>query len=291
MIRLGVETGGTKILARIVDDGRVIADGKWPTTTPEDAADAIAGFVAASLPPGKTIDGAGMAAFGPLLIDPADPDCGRMLDTPKPGWTGSNLSGALAVRLGVPFAIDTDVNAAALAELRLGAGRGLPSVAYVTIGTGIGAGLAMQGGTLRGAMHPEAGHIRLIRAPDDRVASTCPFHSDCAEGLAAGPAVAVRLEGGTLAERKDVRLCIADYIAQLAFNLVLAWSPHRIVIGGGVARAPGMCDAVRAAYAAALGDYGVGPHARAADFIVPATLVDAGLEGALLMASNATAAS
>lgn len=284
-MRLGVETGGTKILARMVaDDGAVLADGRWPTTTPQAAAEAIIAFVHRSAPARQTLSAIGMAAFGPLRVDPTGPDHGRMLATAKPGWTDSNLRLDLATRLGVAVQVDTDVNAAALAELAIGAGRGLSSLAYLTVGTGIGAGLATTRGTLTGALHPEVGHIRVVRREDDTFICACPFHTDCAEGLAAGPAIAARLAGASLDERPQVAAIVADYIAQLAIVLVLTWAPHRIVIGGGVGSAPGMLKQIRAAFTRALGAYGLAPCVREPDFIAPTSLADAGLEGALLMA-------
>jgi len=284
--RLGVETGGTKVIARLTEDNVVRADARWPTTTPDAAVDAIVAFVRGALSPGALIEAAGIAAFGPLLVDLATGDAGRMLQTPKPFWSGSNLRAALAERLGTRVEVDTDVNAAALAELRIGAGRGLPSLAYLTVGTGIGGGRATAAGTLTGALHPEIGHLRLIRQAGDSVGSTCPFHDDCAEGLAAGPAVARRLGGDSLAGREDVRLVVAEYLAQLCVAIVLFWSPHRIVVGGGIATAPGMLDALRVAYARSLGSYGVGAGPRANDFILAAELADAGLEGALFLAGG-----
>jgi fructokinase len=285
-LRLGVETGGTKILARIVGpDGRVVADGRWPTSTPQAALEVISGFVETSCGM-EGLESAGIAAFGPLMLHPAA-DAGRMLSTPKPGWAGSNLRRMLEDRLHIPIAIDTDVNAAARAEHAIGAGRGLDSLAYVTVGTGIGGGLSMACGTLKGALHPEIGHIRLHRAAGDMAPSQCRFHGDCAEGLAAGPAVGGRLAGDLLCARDDVRDLVADYLAQLVAALVLSWSPHRVAFGGGVAGAPGMIDAIRKAFPDKLADYGVGEAAVADDFIVPAQLCDAGLEGALLLAADA----
>ncbi len=281
-MRLAVETGGTKILARLVgDDDAVLAETRWATGAPEAAADAIVAFAQ-----DHPITAIGLAAFGPLVVDPDQPDHGRMLATAKPGWTGSNLRLALATQLGAPALVDTDVNAAALAELKLGAGRGLPSLAYLTVGTGIGAGLATSAGTLKGALHPELGHIRLVRPADDAFASRCPFHADCAEGLAAGPAVAARLAGAQLADRPEIAALVADYVAQVAVTLVLAWAPHRIVIGGGVGAAPGLLDRVRWAFGRALSAYGASPVTRDPDFIVAPVLANAGLEGALLMAKT-----
>lgn len=282
---VAVETGGTKILCRIVDSATgTIAEEQWPTTSPDAAAGSIANFVADALPPGARVAGAGLAAFGPLIVDPASPRCGLMLQTTKTGWAGSNLRADLAARLDTDVAVDTDVNAAALAEQRIGAGRNLPSVAYLTIGTGIGGGLAINGRTLRGALHPEIGHIRLVRAVGDTVVSTCPFHDDCAEGLAAGPAVSRRLAGRVLADSPEVMGVIANYVGQLIATLVLAWSPHRVVLGGGVMNTPGLIAMVDIALRRDGGSYGAGAALVTPGFLVPASFAHAGLEGALLMA-------
>jgi fructokinase len=188
-------------------------------------------------------------------------------------------------QLGVPVAIDTDVNAAAIAEQRIGAGRGLASVAYVTVGTGIGAGLAIEGRSLKGALHAEAGHLPVIRLPGDNFTSVCSFHANCAEGLASGPAVRRRLgEGRDLADDPAMLELIADYLGQLAASLVMTWSPHRIVWGGGVVAASQLVPHIGRSLVAALGGYGVGPVVTQPGFCAPALLENAGLEGAILMA-------
>ncbi len=286
LVFAGVETGGTKILARIVDeDERVLADGRWPTTTPEAALEELVRFLGTSVAAGRALGGIGIAAFGPLVRDQLARDYGRVLSTPKPGWSGSNLRAALGARLGVPVVIDTDVNAAACAEWQRGAGRGVRCLAYVTVGTGIGGGLVVDGRPLPGALHPEIGHIRLARRERDRVQSGCPFHENCAEGLAAGPAIARRLGGDrVLADEPSVRALVAAYLGDLAAALVLCWSPERIVWGGGVMATPHLLGLLRSALSAALAGYGVGEAATAPDFCVPAELADPGLEGALLLA-------
>lgn len=282
----GIETGGTKILARLCDiAGGIIAEGKWTTGTAGQAADDLHNFLASAVPSDGRLAAIGIAAFGPLIIDPDSPDYGQMQATTKAGWTGSNLRRALHERLGAPVAVETDVNAAAIAEQELGAGSGLPSVAYVTVGTGIGAGLFHRGRSLAGAMHPEVGHLRLTRRADDDIPSICPFHPDCAEGLVSGPAVRRRLGNGReLADDRLLLELVADYLGQLAAALVLAWSPHRIVWGGGVIGAAPMIDAIEASMRSSLGGYGVGPAAGQKGFCVPAALEHAGLEGALLIA-------
>lgn len=284
----GIETGGTKILARIcsIEGGEAVAERRWETGSAGQAAADIGAFLSASPVNGRIL-AVGMAAFGPLIIDPASPDYGRMLPTSKPGWADSNLRSALQARLGVPIVVDTDVNAAAIAEQALGAGGGQPSVAYVTVGTGIGAGLAIRGQSLKGALHPEAGHMRLVRRPDDDAPSACPFHGDCAEGLVAGPAMKRRVgEGRALADDPALIDLVADYLGQLAAALVLAWSPCRIVWGGGVIKAAPLIPTIQDKMRATLGGYGVGSATEQPDFCVAAKLENAGLEGALLMARD-----
>lgn len=282
----GIETGGTWIRARVADtDGRVLADRRWPTTSPGAVLEDLATFLGKAIPAGRSLGAIGIAAFGPLVRDELSGDYGRVLDTPKPGWSGSNLRAALAGRFGVPVVIDTDVNAAACAEWQRGAGRGIRSLAYVTVGTGIGGGLVVDGRPLPGALHPEIGHIRLARREHDRAPSVCPFHENCAEGLASGPAITRRLEANrALADEPTILALAAGYLGDLAAALVLAWSPERIVWGGGVMATPGLLAALRSALGKALGGYGVGERAAAADFCVLAALADSGLEGALLMA-------
>lgn len=281
----GIETGGTKILARITDlNGSVVAAGRWATSTADAALHELASFIEAEAGEGR-LEAIGLAAFGPLITDPASPDYGLMLSTTKPGWSGSNLRADLQARLGVSVAVDSDVNAAAIAEQAFGAGKGLPSVAYVTVGTGIGAGLAITGKSLAGAMHPEGGHLPLIRRPDDAMPSVCQFHDDCAEGLVSGPALKRRLgEGNKLSGNPAIVELAAQYLGQLAASLVLAWSPHRIVWGGGAIADVQLTPRIEEALRAVINGYGVGPAVECPGFCAPAALKDAGLEGALMLA-------
>ncbi|MDE2136194.1 MAG: ROK family protein [Gammaproteobacteria bacterium] len=281
-----IETGGSKILALLVDvDGATLAAGRWATTTPGRALGDLTDFIAGAVPAGRALGAIGIAAFGPLVRDARARDYGRILNTPKPGWSGANLRAQLAARFAVPVAIDTDVNAAARAEWRQGAGRGVRSLAYVTVGTGIGAGLIVEGRPLEGALHPEIGHIRLARRDGDRAPSACPFHADCVEGLASGPAIARRLEAPhSLGDDPSTLALVAGYLGELAATLVLCWSPERIVWGGGVMGTAGLLARVHEAMGRSLAGYGVGEAATRRDFCVPAALEHAGLEGAALMA-------
>ncbi|MCL6699697.1 ROK family protein [Sphingomonas sp. NSE70-1] len=281
---VGIETGGTKILARMTDEnGKVVADGRWATSTPAAALHDLVEFIGHEKREGQ-LAAIGLAAFGPLVTDRSSPDYGLMLTTTKPGWSGSNLRADIASRFDVPVVVDSDVNAAAVAEQALGAGKGLPSVAYVTVGTGIGAGLATNGRSLTGVMHPEAGHLQLNRLPGDDIPSLCRFHENCAEGLVSGPALNKRLNGRQLSEDTAVAELVTRYLGQLAASLVLAWSPHRIIWGGGAISEADIVPRIEESMRAALGGYGVGPAVERPGFCVPAALKNAGLEGALLMA-------
>ena len=280
-----IETGGTKILAKISSvDGKTVTEGRWETGSADEAQRDLLPFLS-DIPADCWLAAVGIAAFGPLIVDPASADFGKMLATTKPGWTGSNLRSDLSGQLGVPVVVDTDVNAAAIAEQQLGAGKGLGSVAYVTVGTGIGAGLAIDGRSLKGALHSEAGHLSVIRLPGDEFTSVCSFHPHCAEGLASGPAVRRRLgEGRELADDPELLELVADYLGQLGAALVMAWSPHRILWGGGVVAASQLVPRIERRLVAALGGYGAGPMASQPGFCAPAMLENAGLEGAFLMA-------
>ena len=276
-----IETGGTKILARLFTaDGTVLAEGRWPTRDGDAAIEDLIPFIGGHGAPAAI----GMSAFGPIITDRSSPDFGEIMPTTKAGWTGSNLARALTDRFGCPIAIDTDVGGAALAEARIGAGQGFDPVAYVTVGTGIGGGLYFRCATYQGVVAPEIGHTLIQRAPGDDAPSICAYHTHCAEGLASGPAVRARLGTRQLVDTPDVRALVAGYITQLLFSLTLSWAPARFVIGGGVTLGTGIADEVRALFPAQVGGFGAGHRALADDYIVPAQLANAGLEGAAIMA-------
>ncbi len=282
----GIELGGTKVLCRVIDAaGRVLVDERFATTSPERAMHDI-GEALAKANAGARLAGIGIATFGPLALDPSAADFGRLQATPKHGWSGFDVYGEMQRRFQTKLAIDTDVNAAALAEQTSGAGRGFGCVAYVTIGTGIGGGLSCDGKVLRGSMHPEIGHIRLRRRDNDVAKSACPFHDDCAEGLASGSAIAHRLGAVALTDSQTTFTLVADYLGELLATLTLAWSPHRIVVGGGVTKAPGLLAAIGESLRGTLRNYGPAVAAQPGYLCAP-YFADSGLEGALLMARAA----
>jgi fructokinase len=185
--------------------------------------------------------------------------------------------------------LDTDVNTAALGELRWGAGRGLDSLCYLTVGTGIGAGLIVDGEPVHGRLHPEAGHIRIphdrARDPFDGI---CPFHGDCWEGLASGPAIRQRwqTDPATLPDDHPAWALQAEYLAAGILAIVMIASPQRVIAGGGVMERPGLLDDVRARLSVLIGGYLAGTE-ELGDFLVAAQLGDdAGVLGAIALASD-----
>ncbi|MFE6222592.1 ROK family protein [Streptomyces sp. NPDC057854] len=290
-----LESGGTKVVCLVGSaPDRIEAEVRFPTGEPAPTlARAIAFFQerAAAGP----LDAVGIASFGPLELRPGHPRFGHLAATPKPGWSGVDVAGPVAAALGVPVGIDTDVNGAALGEGRWGAARGLDTYAYVTVGTGIGAGTVIGGRVVSGLVHTETGHLAVPRIAGDAFPGSCPFHGDCWEGLAGGEAMAARwgapaeeLTGDTL--RAALRL-EAAYLAAGLRTIVYTTAPQRIVIGGGVAALPGLFPLIRAELATALAGYPGLPEHTAEDFVVPARLGRlAGPAGGLVLAADAAAA-
>jgi fructokinase len=293
----GIEAGGTTMTCVVAagpgDIRRRIA---IPSTDPATTLAAVVAFLRDRPAGDPAVAAIGVGSFGPLDLDPTSRSFGAILRTPKPGWSGFALRRTLAEALHCPVAIDTDVNASGLAEAALGAGAGLDSMAYITVGTGIGGGLIVRGRPLRGLTHPEMGHIRPRRHVDDLgFAGVCPFHADCLEGLASGTAIVAR-SGGLLSDlpaHHALHGIVADYLGQLCATLVLIGSPQRIVMGGGVMNAnPALFDRLRRATQHWLGGY-VQSEALAGGierFIVPPRLsVESGVVGALMIAAQALA--
>lgn len=234
----GIEGGGTKFVCAVgtsPDDIR--RETRFPTTSPAETLDqAIAFFKAAEADFGG-LSALGVACFGPLDPNPVSPTYGRILPTPKPGWTDADILGALRSAFDLPIGFDTDVNGAALGEWKWGAAQGLDTFIYLTIGTGIGGGVMANGKLLHGLLHPEMGHIPL---PHDRERDPfegwCPFHKDCFEGLAAGPALEKRWgqKAETLPPDHPAWELEAHYITLALQSYITTLSPQRIILGGGV---------------------------------------------------------
>jgi fructokinase len=240
----GIEAGGTHWSCAVGDGaGTIERSESFATTTPEETIARAVAFFERNGPPSAL----GVGCFGPIELHRSSPRWGRITTTPKRGWSDTDVVAMLRAELDVPTAFETDVNAAAVGEWRWGAGRGLQTFSYVTVGTGIGGGVVADGRPLHGLVHPEIGHMRV---PHDRgrdpFPGSCPFHGDCLEGLASGEALRQRwgVPGEEL-DRPEAWELEADYLALGLANLVLTLSPERIVLGGGVAGTPGLLALVR----------------------------------------------
>ena len=231
-----LEAGGTKMVcATGFTDGSIVACESIPTTAPDEPVAAIChGCV------NRGASSVGIGSFGPTAVNPASPDYCRILETPKTAWRHYNLLGTLKGALGVHCGYDTDVNVACLGEVTFGCARGLSDVVYLTVGTGVGAGVMTGGRLLHGMMHPEAGHVLVEPDPRDPIADhgACPYHAHCLEGYIAGPACAKRWGGKRASELADdpkAMDILAGYLGQALVDYILCYSPAKIIIGGGVA--------------------------------------------------------
>lgn len=241
-----IEAGGTKFVLALADrENHLLAHGVLATRSPAETFAEMQDWFKAAAARHGPIGAFGIGSFGPIGLDRSKPDFATFTTTPKPGWSGVSFVAALA-GFGAPIALDTDVNAAALGEWMAGAGRGCGSIAYTTIGTGIGTGVLKDGAVMAGWSHYESGHLLVRRDPArDPLAGVCPFHGDCLEGLASGPAIKARWGHDLSAATSEQVALIADYAAQLAAALVLLHRPERLIFGGGVMKAPGMIEALR----------------------------------------------
>jgi fructokinase len=297
----GVEVGGTTVVCAVGTSPADLRDRAVIPTT--DPASTIARILKYLRRHGGDLAAVGVASFGPLELDRRSPSYGHIAATPKPGWAGADLIGALAGELGVPIALDTDVNGAALAEGRWGAARGLDTFVYVTAGTGVGGGGVAGGRTLHGLAHPEMGHMRLPRHPSDPLRSgACPFHSDCWEGWVAKAAIERRWGAGRqatdLTEPADLAL-LAHYLAAGLANVICTLSPQRVVLGGGIVLGGGdsrhrerVLGLVRREIQALLGAYLEAPElGEQIDryVVAPALGNDAGVLGAIALAHDEAA--
>lgn len=280
-----VEAGGTKFLLAIGScHDEIVAQTQIPTTTPDETLQRTIEWFQGQ----DGISALGIASFGPVDLDPASSKWGYITDTPKPGWRQTNVAARLGLALGCPVGLDTDVNGAAIGEYLHGAAKGCDVAIYVTVGTGIGGGAVIGGQTIKGMRHPEMGHVMLRRHPEDQnFDGACPIHGDCLEGLASGPAIKARW-GSSLSELAPDHIAheiIADYMAQFCQTLIAFYSPHRIILGGGVLQTAGLLDKIRARATVHTGSYfGV----QADEIIVaPGLGTRSGIAGAFELAKRA----
>jgi fructokinase len=291
----GVELGGTKCVCILgTGPGDIRAQERLPTTDPETTLSGIESLLLGWQRQPGGLAGLGVASFGPLDLEPTSSTYGFIKATTKPGWSHTDVARRLARSLGVPFSVNTDVNGAALAEGRWGAAQGLRDFAYITVGTGVGVGLIVNGAPVFGANHTEMGHLRIARMRGDDWPGACVFHGACVEGLASGPAIEARVgvSADQIAPDHFAWSAVAHALGQLLHAMVLTTAPRRIILGGGVMSSqPHLFARVRQEVQRSLNRYveidAVTEHID--EYIVPPGLgVLAGPLGALTLAANAS---
>jgi fructokinase len=290
----GIEAGGTKFVCAVgsgPDDLR--GESRVPTTDPTETIARTVELVQQAAA-GEPLAAVGIGSFGPIDPDPASPTHGFVTSTPKPGWRHVDLAGEVSRALGVPCGFDTDVNAAALAEHRWGAARDVDTFVYLTVGTGIGGGAMIEGRLAHGLIHPEMGHLLIPRRQDDRFPGVCPYHRDCLEGLASGPALERRhgQPAETLPEDHPAWELEAHYLALGLANIVCALSPQRILLGGGVMSCRTLFPVIREKLGQVLNGYVEAPEITLENdrFMQPPGLGDrAGVLGAIALAERRVA--
>ena len=287
-VRLGaLEAGGTKMVCAIGDEtGKIFEQISIPTQTPEDTVPKMIEYFK-----NAGIEGLGIACFGPIDPDKKSATYGYITSTPKLAWQNYNFVGAFEEALGCPVGFDTDVNGSVLGEVTFGQAKGKSRVVYVTIGTGVGAGVYIEGKLLHGMLHPEAGHVMIQKRPNDNYEGRCPFHKNCLEGHAAGPAIEARWgkKAIELKDNKEVWDLEAYYIAQALAGYVLTLSPEMIILGGGVMHQEQLFPMIRGYVKEILNGYIKTEEMEHLDsYIVPASLNDdQGIMGCLELARRA----
>jgi len=284
MLLGALEAGGTKMVLAIGNEnGEILEQTSIPTETPDITLPKIIDYFK-----DKDIKALGIGSFGPIDLDKNSKTYGYITSTPKLAWVNCDIVGTLTKHLGVPVGFDTDVNGSALGEATWGSTKGVDSSIYITIGTGVGVGVYQNGKLLHGMLHPEAGHVLLSRHPEDSFTGACPYHSNCFEGLAAGPAIEKRWgkKAYELAPDHKAWEMEAYYIAQALVGYIFTLSPHRIVLGGGVMHQAHLFPMIREQVITLINGYLKTPLLEDIDnYIVPAALNDdQGIMGCIKLA-------
>lgn len=278
----GIEAGGTKMVCAIGDEkGELFERVTIPTRLPEETFEEMIRYFS-----DKQIEALGIGCFGPVDLNCSSATYGFITSTPKPGWKNTDVVGRFQKALSVPVGFDTDVNGAILGEVMLGAAKGCENAIYITVGTGIGVGVYVNGGLLHGLVHPEGGHILLAKHPKDTYSGKCPYHGCCFEGLASGPAIEERWgkKAELLADEMNVWELESYYIAQAITNYILTYSPQKIILWGGVMHQNQLFEQIRAKVPELLSGYIQHPAVteKIVDYIVPPALGDnPGILGAI----------
>lgn len=284
MIIGALEAGGTKMVCAIGNENGIIYKKiQIKTENPDITMPQLITFFK-----NEGIEALGIGCFGPINPDKNSKNYGYITSTPKLAWRNYNIVKAFYDTLNIPIGFDTDVNAAALGEEVFGALKGCNVGLYITIGTGIGVGVCINGKPLHGLMHPEAGHVTIKRLANDDYEGLCPYHSDCFEGLASGPAIEGRWgkKAYELENVSEVWEMEAHYIAQALANYILCYSPKKIILGGGVMHQEQLFPIIRDKVREYLNGY-INSKIIIEDidnYIVPPALgTDSGIKGAFIL--------
>lgn len=286
----GIEAGGTKFVCAVSDEELNITERiSFPTTTPEETLSLVVQFFCQYK---KDLVSIGVGSFGPIDINLNSATYGHVTSTPKQAWKNFDFLGTLKENFDIPLAWTTDVNAAAYGEYQFGAGQGKNNIVYYTFGTGVGGGAIIGGNFVEGFSHPEMGHMIVTKNKNDQFDGACPYHDNCLEGMASGPAIEKRLgvKGQDLGEDHPYWKIEADYIAQCAYNTTLMLSPDLIIFGGGVMQQEHMLNKVRKAFEKLMNNYVKTPNLE--DYIVTPKLGnDAGIIGSIALGNHISLAS
>ncbi|WP_342513074.1 ROK family protein [Sporosarcina sp. FSL K6-1522] len=282
-----IEAGGTKINCAVGhQDGTIVKQIQIATTTPDENVAQIVAFFQE-----HPVEAIGIGCFGPVNVDKESADYGSLLDTPKQQWRFYPFLATLKQQLAIPIELHSDVTVSGLGEVHLGGGKGDNFVLYVTIGTGIGGGVILNDQLLRSPRHPEMGHVTMQRVEGDQLVSVCPFHDNCFEGLASGPAIEKRWgkKGSELPPDHPAWEMEADYIAQGLLQMIVVLAPDRVIIGGGVMKQQQLLSRIREKVQEKLNGYTYYDRLENMEqlIITPVLGDDAGLIGGLLLADYA----
>lgn len=289
-VDVGIELGGTKVIVAASTHGVDLVDREQVETSEPIATFAAIRAAIASVSAGYPVRSMGIASFGPIDLRQRSPSRGTILSTPKPDWSDVNVLTGIAKGFGIPVGLDTDVNAAVRAEAVWG-GHNESAIAYLTVGTGIGGGIWVDGTVVNGSNHPEIGHLRVSLHPEDDFAGSCRFHPDCLEGRASG--TAIRARWGAPAEALGERSCDVIrleswYLARGVAALCSVVPVEKVIVGGGVSHLDGLHASVADALEGASGGYPPIPFAFGGPVISAPTLGEnAGVLGAIAVGREA----
>ncbi|MBC1521791.1 ROK family protein [Listeria aquatica] len=281
-----IEAGGTKIVCAVASKNsitQIVERISIPTGTPQETLPKIIAFFK-----NYEVEAIGIGSFGPIDVDPNSPTYGFITNTPKLAWKNFDFLGTMKQTFDVPYFWTTDVNAAAFGELKYGAATGNENCIYITVGTGIGGGVVLNGKVIEGKGHPEIGHIYINQLASDPFDGHCPYHKNCLEGLAAGPAIEARAgkPAQNIAADDPAWELEAHYLAEACVNYTLSFSPEKIIFGGGVMKQAHLFPLIRDKFTELLNNYL--PIKQVDQYIVPCALQDnAGIVGCLALAEEA----